>query len=104
MDMLTKDQIRKIREDLASEDGALQLVFSVLGDSNRFRIVKLLSEHHELCVTDLANILQISMPAVSQHLRILELSDVVDKERMGQMICYMLKKGNPAVDAVLKLL
>ncbi len=102
--MLTKEQIRKIRDDLASEDGRLQLVFSVLGDSNRFRIVKLLFEHKELCVTDLANILQISMPAVSQHLRILELSDVVDKERMGQMICYMLKRGNPAVEAVVKLL
>lgn len=104
MEMLTEEQIKKIQKDLVNEDSTLQMVFSVLGDTTRFRIVQLLVVHQELCVTDLAKILQISMPAVSQHLRILELSDVVDKERMGQMICYMLKKSNPAVGAVLKLL
>ena len=102
--MLSEEQIRKIQKGLVDEDSSLQLVFSVLGDTTRFRIVQLLSVHHELCVTDLAKILQMSMPAVSQHLRILELSDVVDKERMGQMICYMLKKSNSAVGAVLTLL
>ncbi len=104
MEMLTEEQVKKIQKDFANDEDTLQLIFSVLGDSTRFRIIKLLSAHHELCVTDLANILQISVSAVSQHLRILELSSLVDKERMGQMICYMLKRGNPTVESVLKLL
>src|SRR5688572_21773651 len=44
--------------------------FQALGDSSRIQIVWALS-HGELCVGDLAEVLHMSQPAVSHHLRTL---------------------------------
>ena len=86
--MLEPSQISKIKETLKEQNTSLVNVFSLLGDKNRFLIIKLIIEQGEMCVTDLANVLDISVSAVSQHLRILEMSRMVEGERMGQMMCY----------------
>ncbi|OIP79532.1 MAG: hypothetical protein AUK21_03550, partial [Parcubacteria group bacterium CG2_30_48_51] len=83
--MLEPSQISKIKETLKEQSTSLVDVFSLLGDKNRFLIIKLLIEQGEMCVTDLANVLDISVSAVSQHLRILEMSRMVEGEKMGQM-------------------
>ena len=75
--MLEPSQISKIKETLKAQNTSLVDVFSLLGDKNRFLIIKLLIEQGEMCVTDLANVLDISVSAVSQHLRILEMSRMV---------------------------
>lgn len=104
MEMLTDKEIREIQEALAHESAEVQTLCSILGDANRFKIVRLLRVYEELCVTDFAKILKISMSAVSQHLRLLELSNVVVSERMGQVICYMLRKDNLALNTLLDAL
>jgi len=65
--------------------------FKVLSDHTRHKMVILLSKHQPLCVCDLANILNISSSAVSQHLRRLKDLDLVSSERQGQTIFYSLK-------------
>jgi DNA-binding transcriptional ArsR family regulator len=78
-------------------------IFNALGDPNRWRIFKLLLTREEPCVSDIARRLGVSVPAVSQQLRILELNGLVTKERRGQMICYKVKKEDPIVKYILKL-
>ena len=102
--MLAPSQISKIKETLKTQSVSLVDVFSLLGDKNRFLIIKLLMEQGELCVTDLANVLDISVSAVSQHLRILEMSKMVEGERMGQMICYKPKIDDPAIKKIISLM
>lgn len=104
--MLEQTQINQIRKRLdASEDDAiLTEVFKLLGDKSRYRIVKILTEEGELCVSDLAAVLDASMSAVSQHLRVLEMSGLVEGERMGQMMCYKPLMDHPKVKAIIKLM
>ncbi len=101
--MLTKEEIRTAREDIATEEEQLPFMFNALSDMGRYRIFKLLLQRHDLCVTDVANVLRISVPAASQQLRIMELSGLVKKERMGQMTCYCVREDDPLVKSIIKI-
>lgn len=57
--------------------------FKALGEPTRLRIIKLLSEK-ELCVSELEQIMCISQPRISQHLRILKQTGLVCERREGQ--------------------
>jgi len=71
-----------------------RLVFAmqILGDKTRYKMFKLLSSKQELCVSEIADKLDISVSAVSQHFKNFEMNGLVDKKRTGQKICYGLKK------------
>ncbi len=66
-------------------------LLGVVGNPVRLRIVYLLAAHREMCVCDLAEILQITVSAVSQHLRKLKDKHLVQNRRNGQTIYYALK-------------
>ena len=104
--MLTDQQIKIVQKKLgpSQEELALCEAFRILGDWNRYRMMKTLLEAKELCVSDISKIVGISMSATSQHLRILEMSGLVESERMGQTICYkpLIKHAN--VKALIKLI
>jgi ArsR family transcriptional regulator, lead/cadmium/zinc/bismuth-responsive transcriptional repressor len=51
----------------------------------------LLEEENELCPCDLADILVMSVPAISQHLRKMKDGNVITGRRVGQTIFYSLK-------------
>jgi len=102
--MLEPSQITKIQKTITEDDIVLSSIFNVLGDKSRFRILKILTQHGELCVSDLAAILDISISSVSQHLRILEMSRLVMGERMGQMICYKPLIKDPKVKTITNLM
>jgi len=102
--MLEPSQISKIKESLKTQNISLVDVFNLLGDKNRFLIIKILIEQGEMCVSDLANVLDISVSAVSQHLRILEMSRMVEGEKMGQMMCYKPKIDDPTIKKIFSLM
>ncbi len=93
-----------MQKTITEEDTTLSSLFNVLGDKNRFRILKMLIQNGELCVSDIAAILDVSISSVSQHLRILEMSGLVMGERMGQMICYKPLIENPKIKAIINLI
>ena len=88
---------------VTENDRRLSSMFNALSDLNRFRVFKLLTRRQDLCVSDLARVLGVSVPAVSQQLRILEMNGLVERERRGQMICYKIKKDDPVVKFVIKI-
>lgn len=66
-------------------------IFKALADPTRLKIVKILCHQHEpegLCVNALAGLLEITQPAVSQHLRILKNVGLVKGERRGYHVHY----------------
>jgi len=103
LEKIKLDQIKK-HLDASKDEVILTEVFKLLGDKSRYRIVKVLTEEGELCVSDLAAVLDASMSAVSQHLRVLEMSGLVEGERMGQMMCYKPLFNHPKVKAIIKLM
>lgn len=102
--MLNKKQTADIKARLASEEAAFPLAFQALGDPCRFKIFKVLMQHHDICVTDIANIFGITLSAASQQLRVLERLGLVQKMRMGQMVCYEINVENPIAKQLSKLL
>lgn len=64
-------------------------IYRALGDPTRVKIIDELL-HQELCTSDLAEIVGISEPAVSQHLRLLRAQRVVSSHRHGQRVFYAL--------------
>ncbi|MDD2981288.1 MAG: metalloregulator ArsR/SmtB family transcription factor [Hespellia sp.] len=64
-------------------------LFKVFGDSTRIKILYALSEG-ELCVGDIAQILNLSQSSVSHQLRILKDSKLVRFRREGKSIFYTL--------------
>ncbi|HHT05840.1 MAG TPA: helix-turn-helix transcriptional regulator [Hydrogenispora sp.] len=73
----------------AEEVVGLAEVFKVLGDETRTKILYLLAEQ-PLCVCDLAEILEMSLPAISHHLRLLKAMRLVKYVREGKMVYYSL--------------
>ncbi len=55
--------------------------FKALGDATRIKILKLLLSHNKLCVGMIAFKLNITQPAVSQHLKTLKTNGVVERHK-----------------------
>ncbi|CAM3476962.1 MULTISPECIES: ArsR/SmtB family transcription factor [Saccharibacillus] len=73
----------------------------VMGDKTRLTILILLQER-EWCVCDLVDVLEMSQPAVSQHMRKLKLHGLVSEARRGQWVHYSLNVADkPYVQSVL---
>ena len=68
----------------------LSETFKVLGDPTRLRIVLALSMEDELCVCDLATIVNISVSAISHQLRLLKGMKIVSYRKEGKMVYYSL--------------
>lgn len=80
---------REALRDRLLDVAGLSELFKVLGDENRTRILYLLSLQ-ELCVCDIADILEMSLPAVSHHLRLLRAHRLVKYRREGKQVYYSL--------------
>ncbi|MFA5991631.1 MAG: metalloregulator ArsR/SmtB family transcription factor [Candidatus Doudnabacteria bacterium] len=90
--MLTDKQITKIRKAFNGTDQ--RVIFKILGDTNRYRIFEMLGKELQLTVSDIAKVLKISIPLASQHLKILEHGNMLEKEKQGQKVYYKLKADN----------
>lgn len=64
-------------------------LFKVFGDSTRIRILFVLFEA-EVCVCDLAEVLNMTQSAISHQLRMLKQSKLVKSRREGKSIFYSL--------------
>lgn len=82
------DKVDYLREK-ALEVAGLSEIFKALGDETRTKILFLLAQH-EICVCDLAAVLEMSLPAVSHHLRLLKALRLVKYRREGKMVFYSL--------------
>ena len=76
-------------KDALLDVAGLSELFRVLGDETRTKILYLLSRQ-ELCVCDIAQILEMSLPAVSHHLRLLKMMRLVKYRRDGKVVYYSL--------------
>ena len=89
-----KVQIENCRAILQTNDKAFTVLSGLLalaGNEVRLKILFLLEEENELCPCDLADILGMSIPAISQHLRKLKDGGIIGARRSGQTIFYSLK-------------
>lgn len=89
--------VRLVQEHALSPDLTAEVaeIFKALSDPTRVRILHALS-HAELCVGDLAAVLEMKEPAVSHQLRLLRNLRVVRARREGKLVYYALDDDHVA--------
>jgi ArsR family transcriptional regulator, lead/cadmium/zinc/bismuth-responsive transcriptional repressor len=85
------DTIKKIQPRMPEDSFVYDLsdFFKVLGDSTRVRILHALSLS-EMCVCDLACLLDMNQSAVSHQLKVLKMTRLVKSRKDGKVAYYML--------------
>ncbi|RIK36334.1 MAG: hypothetical protein DCC55_27690 [Chloroflexi bacterium] len=83
--------VSEVHGDLLNTDDAATLaeLFRTLGDPNRLRIISVLM-HHELCVHDITELVELSQSAVSHQLRVLRQMRLVRTRKEGRNVYYAL--------------
>lgn len=85
------DAIERVRAKLPDVEELYDLaeLFKVFGDSTRIRILFVLFEE-EMCVCDIAEMLNLTQSAISHQLRLLKQFRLVKNRRDGKTIYYSL--------------
>lgn len=86
------DRVAAARSRMILDEEAHQLteLFRLLGDPTRVRILYALAEVGELCVCDIAAVVDAPETSVSHALRLLRASGVVRNRKSGRMVYYSL--------------
>ncbi|WP_423820145.1 metalloregulator ArsR/SmtB family transcription factor [Salinimicrobium sp. TIG7-5_MAKvit] len=72
-------------------------LLSIAGNDVRLKILFLLDLENELCPCDIADILEMSVPAISQHLRKMKDAGLIASRREGQTLYYSLVKSETQI-------
>jgi len=65
-------------------------LYDIISDPTRLKIIILLKKHKEMCVSDLAEIIGVTISAISHQLKLLENCGIVQGKKMGKIVCYSL--------------
>lgn len=89
--ILHKDIIESARAGMPAENNLYDLaeLFKVFGDSTRVRILCALFIH-EMCVCDIAALLDMTKSAISHQLRLLKAAKLVKNRKEGRTVFYAL--------------
>lgn len=90
-DVIHGEVVEAVRRKMPDENELYDLAdfFKVLGDSTRSKIIWALDEH-EMCVCDLAVLLNMTKSAISHQLRALREANLVVNRREGKNVFYAL--------------
>lgn len=100
---MQRKQLNALKKLFEGRNDDLAHLFGALGDACRLNIFKLLLNKKDLCVGDIAEVCGITSSAVSQHMTVMERSGVVRKIRMGQKMCFEIRKDDKKVRALAKI-
>lgn len=93
-------QLMRCRETLKTSSESINSIGKVLalaGNETRLKILFLLNEEGELCPCDFSDILEMSVPAISQHIRKMKDAELITSRRDGQTLYYSLVKDSSNV-------
>ncbi len=90
-----EDMIQKVKKLLPEEEPIKELAdfYKVFGDATRVKILCVLLES-EMCVCDLAELLEMTQSAISHQLRVLKQMKLVKNRREGKTVYYSLADGH----------
>lgn len=97
-----KKQINRCKTDLEKLDfsfSSISEVLSLTGNKVRLKILYLLDKESEMCPCDLSDILNMTVPAISQHLKKMKDAELILQNKVGQTIFYSI---NSKHDELLK--
>jgi DNA-binding transcriptional ArsR family regulator len=81
-----------------SECKTFAKIVRALGSESATRIFLLLSSRGELCVSDVADGIRLSLSATSHQLQRMEAAGLLRSRRDGRIVCYTLARNRLARD------
>ena len=87
------NQIMECKEDVVRIEDQVKSIAKVLdlaGNEVRLKILFLLHKEEEMCPCDLSDVLNMKVPAISQHLRKLKDGGIITDKKVGQTIFYSI--------------
>lgn len=89
--LIHEDNVKKAVNELPDDELIADLsdMFKIFGDQTRVKILMAL-ESGELCVCDIAAVMDMSQSAISHQLRVLKQSNIVKTRREGKVVYYSI--------------
>ena len=87
------EQIKRCRREIDTISDQITLYSKFLdlaGNEARLKILYLLDKEKEICVCDISDILQMKIPAISQHIRKMKDGGILTFRKDGQTIYYSI--------------
>ena len=79
--------------DPRDRNAARQQLFYALAEPTRRNIIEMLASNGQLTATAICNNFAVSAPAISQHLKVLRESNLIQMEKRAQQRIYQLNPG-----------
>ncbi|MBO7703859.1 MAG: helix-turn-helix transcriptional regulator [Solobacterium sp.] len=91
MNYVNPEQVEECRRNMIDEFeyDDMSMIFNMFGDSTRLKIMSALFTN-ELCVGDLAGLLQMSQSAISHQLASLKKTKLVTSRKIGKLVYYSM--------------
>lgn len=89
--IIEKDKVEKISKKMLDDVMIMDMAdfFKIFGDVTRLKIINVLL-HDEMCVADIANILNMTHSAISHQLKYLKNFKIVKDTKIGKVVYYEL--------------
>lgn len=89
--VIHEDVVNNVRGKMPNEENLYDLaeLFKVFGDTTRIKILWALAES-EMCVCDIAVLLNMTQSAISHQLRVLKQARLVKNRKEGKIVFYSL--------------
>src|SRR5690554_3540670 len=89
--VIHEDVVNSVKDKMPKEETLYDLaeLFKVFGDSTRIKILWALDEA-EMCVCDIAVLLNMTQSAISHQLRVLKQAKLVKNRKDGKVVYYSL--------------
>lgn len=89
--LIHEDNVKKAINELPDDELIADMsdMFKIFGDQTRVKILMAL-ESGELCVCDIAAVMNMSQSAISHQLRVLKQSNIVKTRRQGKVVYYSI--------------
>ena len=90
-DHVSKEAVLAIKKEIPSEEAILKVsdIFKMLSSPSRLKILYALRAE-KLCVHLIAKIVEMEISAVSHHLKLLKLQNLIKSEKKGKEVYYSL--------------
>lgn len=100
--MLTPIEKTALKKYIDQSDGRLHTIFDALGEQNRCNMFRLFIKNTNLNVGEVAELLGITVPLASQHLKVLESLSVVERTKIGREVFYRINENDAVVQSIVK--
>lgn len=90
-----KDQINRCKNEIDSLDESFLSIsnaLSLAGNNVRLKILYLLQKESKMCPCDLSDILGMTVPAISQHLKKMREAQLIYQNKVGQTVFYSINE------------